>query len=176
VTDTHVRRAAWVVFALGLLALVVRGADAPADPSFASVPRRPLAGFQQVAFHVTTSEGDVLDWCALLAATEAARQQGLMEQDDLLGYDGMVFRFDELTVETFWMFHTPEPLSIAWFDDEGRFISTTDMDPCESDVEAACPLYPAPRPYRFAVEAARGDLGRLGIEPGSRLRIGGSCA
>ena len=59
------------------------------------------------------------------------------------------------------------PLSIAWFDAEGRFVSATDMAPC-GDEPAAPPTAPAP-PYRYALEVPQGELPRLAIGPGTRL-------
>lgn len=174
-TEDRLRRAAWLVLACGVLALLVRGADSPADPTFVSVARQRVAGFDEIAFRVTTSDGDVLDWCALLAATQAARERGLMDQDDLRGYDGMVFRFDRDSTDAFYMFRTRLPLSIAWFDRSGAFVSASDMDPCQSADPGTCPVYPAAKPYRTALETVRGGLGRLGATPGSTIAVGGKC-
>jgi uncharacterized membrane protein (UPF0127 family) len=75
---------------------------------------------------------------------------------------------------SFYMRNTPMPLSIAWFDAAGEYVSTTDMAPCD-DVDN-CPLYPAEGPYRFALEVPQGELATLGVQEGSVLRVGGDCA
>ena len=174
--EAWVRRAVWLVVALGLLAFLVRGADNPLDPHLVSVDRRALAGFEEVPFRITLPDGKQLDWCALLAATEAAREQGLMQQHDLRGFDAMLFRFDLPSTAAFYMFHTPLPLSIAWFDGHGAFVSGSEMEPCTSADPNACPVYPASRPYRFALETTRGELEHLGAVEGSSLSFpGGSC-
>ena len=174
--EPWIRRAAWVVLALSLLSFLVRGADNPSDPKLVSADRRPMAGFEEVPFRVTLPDGKDLDWCALLAATEAAREQGLMDQHDLRGFDAMLFRFDLPSTTAFYMFQTPLPLSIAWFDGHGAFVSASDMEPCASSDPNACPLYPASRPYRFALEVAQGELEHLGAVEGSSLSLpGGSC-
>ena len=142
----------------------------PAEPS----GRRPLEGFAEVAFAIRgagAAGGALLELCALLAATADARAQGLMEQDDLRGYDGMLFEFDEPTEGRFWMRNTRIPLSIAFFDERGGFVSATDMEPCPDDVDD-CPTYGADGPYLWALEVAQGDLPRVGAEPGSVLEIG----
>lgn len=175
-SEARVRRAVWVVLTLGILALLVRGGDSPADPSLSAGERRPLAGFTETAFRVRTPDGRALEFCALLAATAAAQAQGLMDQDDLRGYDAMVFSFTQPSTAAFYMFRTRIPLSIAWFDDGGRFVSSVDMDPCASTAASACPVYPAARPYRVAIETGRGDLGRLGLVEGATVRVGGRCA
>jgi uncharacterized protein len=92
---------------------------------------------------------------------------------DLGGYPGMLFAWDQNTSSSFYMRNTPTPLTIAWFDAEGALVSTADMAPCE-DVDG-CPLYSATGSYRFAVEVPQGELARLGVGEGTRLRVGGPC-
>jgi uncharacterized membrane protein (UPF0127 family) len=96
-----------------------------------------------------------------------------MGRKDLGGYDGMIFVFQEDTTGSFYMLNTPLPLSIAWFDSSGQFVSATDMEPCLTGPD--CPLYSAVRPYRFALEVPKGGLAGLGIGPGSTIEIGGQC-
>jgi uncharacterized membrane protein (UPF0127 family) len=165
------RRAVWTVLLVALLAFIVRGGGEPADPYLVDGSRRPLTGFTEAAFSIRTPEGRVLDWCALLAASEAAREQGLMGQRDLRGYEGMLFRFDAPTAAEFYMFHTLLPLSIAFFDGSGAFVSSTEMAPCAAEDPGSCPTYPAARPYVHALEVPEGALGRLGIGPGATMTV-----
>jgi uncharacterized membrane protein (UPF0127 family) len=118
--------------------------------------------------------------CVLVAGDAAARQRGLMQvsRDALrrAGYRGMLFEFEDDGTGTFWMRNTPTPLSIAFFDGDGRFVSSTDMAPCGDRDD--CPTYAATGAYRRALEVPRGELGSLGVAPGSRLVVGaarGSC-
>ena len=138
--------------------------------------RRPLAGFGQTAARVTTATGGVVALCLLVAATKALQDQGLMGVTDrtLGGYDGMLFPFAEPTVTEFWMRDTPQPLSIAFFDARGRYVSSTDMAPCGSGTD--CPTYAARSAYRTAVEVPPGRLDALGLRAGSTLRrVPGAC-
>lgn len=144
-------------------------AEPPGEPG-----RTPLDGFGETAVAVTDAEGDVTGWCLLAALAGEQRQRGLMEVTDLGGYAGMVFAFPEDVYASFYMRNTPTPLSIAFVDADGEVVSTADMEPC-ANVEG-CPTYAAEGPYRFAVEVPQGELPTLGIEPGSRLAFGGSCA
>ena len=167
----------WIVLGLlctGVLAFLVKGANGPADPSLARGDRRPVAGFGEIAYRINKTNQQTR--CALLAQTDRQRQQGLMGRDDLSGYDGMLFAFPADTTETFWMKDTPLPLSIAWFDEAGRFVSSTDMEPCLNRPDAQCPLYAATGPYRYALELERGQLDAQGIGPGSLISVGGPCA
>jgi uncharacterized membrane protein (UPF0127 family) len=136
-----------------------------------------VPGFDEVAFEVSgggpTSAG-VTRHCALLASTTPQRDQGLMFRHDLAGYDGVIFKWTAPTTEQFWMKNTLLALSIAWFDQSGRFISSADMAPCPKD--ANCPLYGAAGPYTTAIEVMKGHLAGLGIGPSSSIAMGGSCS
>ncbi|HEU4842025.1 MAG TPA: DUF192 domain-containing protein, partial [Ilumatobacteraceae bacterium] len=134
-------------------------------------------GFEQVAGRVTAADGSTCDVCLWLAATPAARAQGLMGVTDLSGADGMVFRWDEPTTGNFWMRDTPLPLSIAFFAADGAFVSSADMAPCLPPTpDGECARYAAAGPYQYAVEVAAGGLPALLMGPGSRLAlVPGSC-
>jgi uncharacterized membrane protein (UPF0127 family) len=97
-----------------------------------------------------------------------------MEVTDLQGYDGMLFAFPDDTESGFWMFHTVMPLSIGWFAADGELVSTADMEPCPDGDD--CPTYSPTGAYRMALEVPMGELGTLGVEPGSRIAVGGPCA
>jgi len=185
------RLLAWaivVVFGLGLLSFIAKGADQPADPYLkpvsSSVPdvalttvpavtvpvrRTAVSGFGEVAFKV----GPGPELCALLARTAQQQAQGLMKRTDLAGHVGMLFVFATDTNETFYMRNTPMPLSIAWFDSGSRFVSSTDMAPCADRPD--CPTYAAARAYRYALEVPRGGLPGLAIGPGSTITVGAAC-
>ncbi len=169
---TMVRWGAGVLVVIGLLAFVTVGANRPADPHLLPHPGRPqVAGFGEIAYRIDRAASN--DRCALLADTDAQQQQGLMNRTDLAGHDGMLFRFHGDTRVGFYMKDTLIPLSIAWFDSKGNFVSETDMEPCLDQVD--CPNHYAARPYRYALEVPKGGLSDLGIGPGSHLSVGGAC-
>ena len=154
---------------MGLLFVVLRATDDDRSD------RRPLAGFPEVGLQISDAAGHLFEWCALLAATDAARGRGLMGQDDLRGYDAMAFRYDQPSDAAFYMYDTTIPLSLARFDAAGRYLDQVDMAPCTAADPADCPLYPSARAFTTALEVPRGDLPALGIGPGSTLRYGGSA-
>ncbi len=129
-------------------------------------------GFATVAGRVTAADGATCEVCLWLADTAERRAQGLMGVTDLSGADGMLFRWDEPTAGAFWMRDTPLPLSIAFFDQGGAFVSALDMTPClDPTPDAECARYAATGPYQFAVEVAAGGLPALLMTPGSRLEL-----
>lgn len=127
--------------------------------------------FREVSYRISTTAALR---CALLAESALERATGLMNRTDLAGHDGMLFVFEEDTTGGFWMKDTPLPLSIAWFDSEGRFVSSADMEPCLGR-GSDCPNYSAARAYRYALEVPQGGLAPLGIRPGAVLSVGGPC-
>jgi len=170
---TIVRWVAGLLVVVGLVTFLLVGANRPADPHLLPHDARPqVAGFGEIAYRIDATTAS--QRCALLAATSAQQQQGLMNRSDLAGHDGMLFRFPADTRVGFYMQDTLIPLSIAWFDSHGNFVSATDMEPCLDKVH--CPNYYAAKPYRYALEVGKGDLGDLGVGPGSHLSVGGTCA
>ena len=179
----NVRLLRWAIvglLAVGALAFIAVGANQPADPTLrpaegqVSATRTPFGDLTEIGFRIEGGPAQAAAArCALLAETAAQQARGLMERTDLAGYDGMLFRFASDTSSSFYMKDTPLPLSIAFFDAAGQFVSTADMAPCLQ--QASCPTYGAARPYRYALEVPQGGLPRLGIGPGTRLVAGGPC-
>ena len=174
------RWAVVVLLVVGGLTFVAFGANGPEDPTLlpaegqVSLNRTPFGDFGEIGFRIEGgSAGATAMRCALLAETAAQQGLGLMNRTDIGGYDGMLFRFSADTTGSFYMKDTPLPLSIAFFDASGQFVSTTDMAPCIH--QTSCPTYPAARPYRWALEVPQGALPRLAVGPGTWLVAGGPC-
>lgn len=142
---------------------------------FVAVPggRKALRGFSEVAVTVTDADGKTCQLCLMAATTEAQRERGLMEvtDPDLGGYDGMLFRFPNDQDGAFWMRNTPMPLSIAYFDQDGKVVSIKDMAPCKDSDD--CPSYPAGGVFRYALEVPKGELAEALVAEGSTITIDG---
>ncbi|CAN5691554.1 hypothetical protein BH24ACT3_BH24ACT3_14160 [soil metagenome] len=181
------------------VAVFLVGANRPADPFFAEPGVESPSGggdlrgeapggeaigdpnalgerFVARQVQIFTADGDLREWCLLLAATAAEQQRGLMEvtDPDLDGYDGMLFDFGTDRTGGFFMRNTPMPLSIAFIASDGGLVGAFDMEPCE-DVED-CPTYRPDDDYRYAVEVSQGGLDDLGLMGGSTLQPGGTCS
>ncbi len=128
-------------------------------------------GFTTVTARVTSADGEVCEICLWLADDDTERGRGLMGVTDLGGAVGMAFVWDEAIEGRFFMFGTPTPLSIAWFAPGGAHLSQTDMEPCLSDDPATCERYGAGGAYDLAIEMFEGQLGAVGIGPGSRGEV-----
>ena len=90
---------------------------------------------------------------------------------DLGAADGMVFVYDGPASGQFWMRDTPMPLSIAFFADDGSFVSAADMEPCLTGPPEDCPATRRRDRTSAAIEVPQGRLAELGIGPGSRLAL-----
>jgi uncharacterized membrane protein (UPF0127 family) len=147
--------------------------DTGVDDSASTVPAggRLPEGFTTVTARITEADGQVCEVCVWLADTSDERGRGLMGVTDLGGAAGMVFRFDEPFVGSFYMFQTPTPLSIAWFAPDGRHVGSADMAPCLDTPAGECPLYSPGVEYDLALEVFEGGLDDLAVGPGSRLEL-----
>jgi len=129
------------------------------------------SGVETVAARVTSPDGEICEICLWLADDDPTRQRGLMDVTDLGDAVGMAFRYEQPTTGNFFMFQTPTPLSIAWFDDAGAHVGQADMEPCLVENSATCERYTADAPYVLAVEMFGGQLEAIGIGPGSSIEL-----
>jgi len=150
---------------VGFAVFLLVGANGPKNPELEA--RQKVEGFGTITFSI--DHGSVTDtFCALLAGNEAQRQTGMMGRTDLGGYDAMVFAWPRAVNKDRVFFYNrkvPIDLSIAWFGESGKFVSSADMPSC-GDVPD-CPTFKASGDYKFAVEVPKGGLGRLGIGRGA---------
>ena len=175
-TEGSIRFLWWLIGAsviIGFFMWLAVGANGPDDPKLTE--RQKFGDFGTVAF--TVEHGAVSDdFCALLAATDAQRQTGMMGRNDFGGYDGMVFAFPkplEPSQVYFYNRRVPIALTVAWFDSQGRWVGSKDLEPCP-DMDG-CPSIAPPAPFRYAVEVKRGGLDRLGLGPGSQISFSEGC-
>jgi uncharacterized protein len=88
-----------------------------------------------------------------LALTPAQRSLGLMHRRRA-PKDGMLFVFPYESTGGFWMKNTLVPLTIVFFDADGKRVRKLSMTPCR---QASCPIYDPRRRYRFALELRASD-------------------
>jgi len=168
-------RVVWVLLVVAVASLFAVGGSQPKDPYL--LGRQPLAGFDQGTLKVlTVASGSSLspaDHCSLLARTPAQQARGLMTRRDLAGYASMVFAYARDVDALFYNRNVPMALTVAWFDREGRWLGSRDLEPCP-DMDG-CPTIAAPSAFRSAVEVEKGGLSRLGLGPGSQIAFSEGC-
>ena len=97
---------------------------------------------------------------AEVAATEQARQLGLMHRNYMPPDDGMLFVFENKGTHCFWMRNTKIPLAIAFLADDGKIVNIIEMKAMTEDNH--CPS----QPVRFALEMNQGWFAKKGLSAG----------
>ena len=104
-----------------------------------------------------------------LARTQAQLEHGLMGRKTLARNAGMAFLFPTALRRRFWMKDTTIPLSIAFWNKQGRILRVLDMAPCTTD---PCKLYDPKVAFVGALEVNRGAFRRWGVRP-ARITVRG---
>ncbi len=125
-------------------------------------------GAETATLEISTSDG-VRSFEVEVADTPPERRVGLMHREQLAPIDGMAFLWHEPIDGTFWMKDTLIPLSVAFWDEDGRIVAIMDMEPCEAD---PCPSYGPGEPFLGAIEVGQGVFGDAGVEVGDRVELG----
>ncbi len=98
-----------------------------------------------------------------MATTEEQQMRGLMYRKSLPQDRGMLFVFSNEEERQFWMKNTYIPLTIAYFDADGNFINSLDMNPT-SVVQVEHPRYRSEKPAKYALEVNKGWFQRKKID------------
>ena len=100
---------------------------------------------------------------AQAALTSGQRAAGLMWRKEMPQHEGMLFVFDQPSVQCFWMQNTYLPLSAAFIEDDGTIVNIADMKPLVTDSHCSG------KPVRFVLEMNQGWFAKKGVKPGTRL-------
>ena len=100
-----------------------------------------------------------------VAATEAAREYGLMCRPSMTDHHGMLFEFEQPAEQTFWMKNTYIPLDIIYIGADGKIVSISrNAKPFD---QTPLPSYGA---AKAVLEINGGLAAKLGIEAGDQVR------
>ena len=149
------RRIALTLAALMLCAVACRYGDQE-TPAFATA-----------TVLIETDDGSKL-LTVEVAENAEQRQLGLMHRKSLGADRGMVFVFFTPTSGGFWMKNTLIPLSIAYFDVDGKILRIMDMDPCRRD---PCETFNPGVEYMGALEVNQGAFEQWGVEEGDVINL-----
>ena len=98
-----------------------------------------------------------------IASTEQQRATGLMFRKDMPHTEGMLFVFEQASLQCFWMKNTLLPLSAAFVADDGTIINLVEMKPQTTDSHCST------QPVRFVLEMNQGWFQKKGIKAGFKL-------
>jgi uncharacterized protein len=78
-------------------------------------------------------------------------------------HEGMLFVFEQPSVQCFWMKNTLLPLTAAFVDDDGTIVNLVDMKP--QALDSHCSI----KPVRYVLEMNQGWFAKRAIKAGSKL-------
>jgi uncharacterized membrane protein (UPF0127 family) len=100
---------------------------------------------------------------AQVAQSPDQRTIGLMHRREMPQHEGMLFVFEQPSVQCFWMKNTLLPLTAAFVADDGTVVNLADMQPQTTDSHCSA------RPVRYVLEMNRGWFAKKGFKPGFKL-------
>ena len=100
---------------------------------------------------------------AQVALTPQQREIGLMYRKEMPQQEGMIFIFEEPSLQCFWMKNTLLPLTAAFVADDGTIVNLADMKPQTTDSHCST------KPVRYLLEMNQGWFAKKGIKAGTRL-------
>jgi uncharacterized protein len=104
-----------------------------------------------------------------IAATDAEREKGLMDRQNLGADQGMIFIYDKPGYYSFWMKNTLIPLDIVWLDKDRRVVFINEnAQPCKA---ADCPAVTPVIQSQYVFEANAGTVKKIGLQYGDRAEL-----
>ena len=100
---------------------------------------------------------------AQVAQNNDQRATGLMFRKEMPQHEGMLFIFEQPSMQCFWMKNTLLPLTAAFVADDGTIVNLVDMKPQTTD--SHCSL----KPVRYVLEMNHGWFMKKGIKAGAKL-------
>lgn len=98
-----------------------------------------------------------------VAITQNQHAVGLMYRDEMPMSEGMLFVFEQPTMQCFWMRNTRLPLTAAFVADDGTIVNLENMKPQTTDSHCST------KPVRYVLEMNQGWFAKKGVRPGSKL-------
>ena len=132
-------------------------------------PSTPPAQAGRVTFEVTSGTRHV---SVEVVATAAARAKGLMGREKLEAGDGMLFVFDRLEVQTFWMRNTLIPLDMIFIAGEPSGAEARVVGVVHEAAPHSTVIRSVPQASRFVVEVPGGWAATQGVVSGVSVRFG----
>ena len=154
-----INRLAFAALATGLFFAACRDPDPP--PQLREIP---FQAEDTLAF--LTPAGEVIREVAIeIAATDSARQRGLMDRRALTTRQAMLFVFPDEAPRSFWMANTPVPLDIVFVGADSQVVSIAKRTMPLSREQVR-----SEGPARYVVEVRAGFADRYGLTDSTRVR------
>lgn len=119
--------------------------------SAAKLPTLPL----QIGLYIVQAE---------IAADIESRSRGLMHRTEMENNQGMIFIFDRLGIQCFYMKNTLIPLTIAFINDQKKIVNMSDMSPQTETPHCS------KEPVRYVLEMNQGWFAKRGMKEGTLIK------
>jgi uncharacterized membrane protein (UPF0127 family) len=139
------------VFSLGLFSFAVSLSLLWSPVSATKLPTTTL----QMGLYIVQAE---------IAADTESRSRGLMFRTEMENNQGMLFIFERLGVQCFYMKNTILPLTVAFLNDQGKIVNMSDMSP--QTLTSHC----SKEPVRYVLEMNQGWFAARGIKEGAVVK------
>ena len=111
----------------------------------------------------TKLSAGVFQITAQVAQTPSERSTGLMFRKEMPQAEGMLFIFEQPSMQCFWMKNTLLPLTAAFVADNGEIVNLIDMKPHSEAPHCSS------KPVRYVLEMHQGWFAKKSIKSGARL-------
>ncbi|WP_423746155.1 DUF192 domain-containing protein (plasmid) [Haladaptatus sp. SPP-AMP-3] len=101
------------------------------------------------------------------------RERGLMYRKSLPKNHGMIFVFENPSVQSFWMKNTLIPLDMIFVAPDGTVLNVAHADTQPNASDSELRTYRSDGDAKYVVEMRQGFAERVGIEPGTKLAFDG---
>ena len=98
-----------------------------------------------------------------VATSPEQHATGLMFRKEMPQHEGMLFVFQNLNRQCFWMKNTLLPLTAAFISDDGTIVNLEDMKP--QSLDSHC----SKKPVRFVLEMNQGWFAKKGLKAGTKI-------
>ncbi len=122
-------------------------------PATASTPTISLP--LQIGMYIVQAE---------VADDTQSRAKGLMFRTEMSDNQGMLFIFEQLSIQCFWMKNTLIPLTAAFIDNQGKIVNMADMSPQTESSHCS------KQPVRYVLEMNQGWFATRGIKEGQVIK------
>jgi uncharacterized membrane protein (UPF0127 family) len=121
--------------------------------------------FKQISSRVVNQTVDLTNLRLEIADTDATRRHGLSGRKDLAFNEGMLFVFDESSIQPFWMKDMLFPLDIIWIN-QGKVVEVATLKAPSSQAVIPPTHVPTHKADRV-LELNSGQASALGIRQGT---------
>jgi len=143
-----VKKIVWIAIVLILIVIVRALFEKPVDTQLA---------------RVIFPESDLILQVEI-AETEKQRENGLMFRSFLPLNQGMLFVFDQDTMQGVWMKNTLIALDVVFLSGKGAIVSIIqDLKPC---IKAPCEIYESKEKAKYMLEMNAGVIKKMGVSVG----------